>query len=160
MSKKHHNEDAYALSCKAISFLTKAVQKKQDLLSKESQMEDKKILKEVKRFEQDVKNGKLFLPVSLCINLFQKMDKDYAERNVSSTGIGRLGCFLIDYILTHQELSVASQSLYKNNSKSLYRQFEWYNYAVGKIFDLAAQKKHMVLSKKVPLFIDDSRQKN
>ena len=29
----------------------------------------------------------------------EKLNKDYAERNVACTGIGRLGWFLIDYIL-------------------------------------------------------------
>ena len=146
-------EDRFHLSCHAVSFLKKTVEKKQDLLSLQSQIEDKQIYKTVKILENQVDKGEVCIPVDFCIYCFQKLNQDYAERNVASTGIGLLGCFLIDYIFTHRDLSVASRQLYDTKGKrGVYRQNEWYNHAVARLFDLSAKKyKQKIIKNKVDI---------
>ncbi len=143
-------DDAYFLSCQAISFLKEVVQKKQDLLSVSSQMVDRQIYQEVQRLEKRIKRGQISLPVDLCIKCFQKLNKDYAERNISCTGIGALGCFLIDYIFTHRDLKQAARQLYgKKENRGPYIQFEWYNHAIASMFDIAAKEKNNVAKNKI-----------
>ena len=131
----------------AVSFLKQTVSKKQDLLSAQSCAEDAVILKNVHLLEKQMKEGLLSLPMKICVNTFGKLNDMYAERNVSCTGIGALGCFLIEYILTRQDLYKGAKMLYngvgKKDGISL-RQNEWYNHALGRIFDLAGQKKEFV----------------
>lgn len=139
-------------SCDAVSFIKKAVSKKQDLLSDQSRLEDLDILIGVKKLDRQVKNREVVLPIEFCERMFGKMNDMYSERNVACTGIGALGCFLIDYLLTHQKLSIATKNLYRysrEDSSVIYRQNEWYNHALGSIFDLAlAQRKPSFLGKK------------
>jgi hypothetical protein len=153
---KKNKEDAFSLSCQAISFLKESVRKKQDLLSVHSQMEDRFIYQEVLRLEKRVQKGQVSLPVDLCIKCFQKLNKDYAERNIACTGIGRLGCFLIDYIFTHRNLKEAARQLYSTKEeRGVYRQNEWYNHAIAKLLDLSAEnnkknilKNNLAITKK------------
>lgn len=146
--REKNKVDAFFLSCQAISFLKKSVQKKQDLLSEHSQLEDRQIYKKVQYLEKQVKRGQVSLPVDLCIQCFQKLNKDYAERNVACTGIGLLGCFLIDYIFTHRDLRVAAKQLYDTKEeRGVYRQNEWYNHAIAKLLDLSAENYKKQISK-------------
>ena len=131
----------------AVSFLKQSVSKKQDLLSAQSCAEDAVILKKVYLLEKQMKDGQLSLPMKMCVDTFGKLNDMYAERNVSCTGIGALGCFLIEYILTKQDLYKGSKMLYdgvENKTGISLRQNEWYNHALGRIFDLAGQKKELV----------------
>lgn len=150
MMEKINKDRATSLSCQAISFLKKVVSHKQDLLSEKSQREDKLIYLEVLRLEKNVRENKVYLPVDLCLECFQRLNKDYAERNVSCTGIGALGCFLIDYIFTHHDLKQAARDLYgKKENCYPYRQFEWYNHAIASIFDIAAKEKNSIAKNKI-----------
>ena len=136
----------------AVSFLKQSVSKKQDLLSAQSCAEDAIILKTVQLLENKMKEGQLSLPIKECVNTFGKLNDMYAERTVACTGIGALGCFLIEYILTKQDLYKGAKMLYdgveKQNGISL-RQNEWYNHALGRIFDLASPKKELVQRKNI-----------
>ena len=145
---KKNREDAFSLSCQAIAFLKETVSKKQDLLSTRSQMEDKQIYQKVQVLEKRVMRNQVSLPVDLCIRCFQKLNKDYAERNISCTGIGLLGCFLIDYIFTHRDLKIAAKQLYDTKEdRGVYRQNEWYNHAIAKLLDLSAENNKKQISK-------------
>jgi hypothetical protein len=139
-------------SCDAVSFFKAVVGKKQDLLSAQSCAEDAVILKNVRLLEKKMKEGNLLLPMNECVSAFGKLNDMYVERNVSCTGIGALGCFLIEYILTQQDLYKGAKMLYngveKKDGASL-RQNEWYNHALGRIFDLAAQKKELIARKNI-----------
>ena len=132
-------------SCDVIFFIKKAVSKKQDLLSTQSRQEDAEILSIVKQLEKKVINNEVLLPIEFCEKAFARLNNDYCERNVACTGIGALGSFLIDYLLTHQKLAEATKNLYrytKQNKENTPRQNEWYNYAIGRIFDLALEQKN------------------
>lgn len=148
----------------AVSFIKKAVSKKQDLLSNQSRKEDFDILNGVKLIEKQVKNNEVLLPIEFCERMFGKMNDMYAERNVSCTGIGALGSFLIDYLLTHQELSIATKNLYRYSRESTstgFRQNEWYNHALAAIFDIALdlKKTHLIDKKRTVISLNNSREK-
>lgn len=146
--KEQNKEDGLSLSWEAISFIRTAVAKKQDLLSYDSQMDDKRIYQQVELLENMVKAKKISLPIDFCIQSFRKMNKDYAERNVAGTGIGKLGCFLIDYVLQNTELTYASQGLYpkrRNENRDLI-QYEWYNHTIAGLMDLALERKKNCIS--------------
>lgn len=150
MIEKQNKDDAYFLSNQAISFLKRVVSHKQDLLSEKSQREDKIIYREVLQLEKNVRENKICLPVDLCLACFQQLNKDYAERNVSCTGIGALGCFLIDYIFTHRDLKQAARELYgEKENCGPYIQFEWYNHAVASMFDIAGREKNRVAKNEI-----------
>lgn len=145
---ENSKEDVFSLSCDAISFLKKTVSKKQDLLSEKSLREDRLIYEKVVELENRVKKNQVSLPVNLCLFCFQKLNKDYAERNVACTGIGRLGCFLIDYIFTHRDLKRATDDLYgQKGNRGVYRQYEWYNHAIASMLDVASQKRKKQIAK-------------
>ncbi len=132
-------------SDEVILFIKKAISKKQDLLSTWSRQEDVEILSTVEHLQKKMKNKDIILPVEFCEKAFARLNYDYAERNVACTGIGALGCFLIDYLLTYQKLSIATKNLYRfsnQQTEKKLRQNEWYNYAIGRIFDLALEQKN------------------
>lgn len=142
-------------SCDAVSFFKNVVSKKQDLLSAQSCAEDAIILKTVRLLEKQMKENQLLLPIKECVNTFGKLNDMYAERNVACTGIGALGCFLIEYILTKQDLYKGAKMLYdgvEHKDGVSLRQNEWYNHALGRIFDLASQKKELVQRKNIVSF--------
>ncbi len=148
-------------SCEAILFIKNTISKKQDLLSNQSRQEDAEILKTVLYIEKQVKNNKINLPIELCEKAFARLNNDYVERNVACTGIGALGCFLVNYLLTHQKLSIATKNLYRytrQDKADASRQNEWYNYAIGRIFDLALeQKNEKLISKKNSMIIGEKK---
>lgn len=126
------------LEKKVMQFLKNAVFKKQDLLSQESLIEDAKIKKRVLFVENLVKKGKINLNVDFCIALFRHMNRIYNSRNVSGTGIGKLGCFLSGYALTCGGVHKIAEKIYPPHTggrSSVCPQNEWYNHVLGVIFD-------------------------
>ncbi|MBO7244877.1 MAG: hypothetical protein J6V53_06330 [Alphaproteobacteria bacterium] len=151
-------------SDEVILFIKKAISKKQDLLSTWSRQEDAEILSTVEHLQKKMKNKDIILPVEFCEKAFARLNYDYAERNVACTGIGALGCFLIDYLLTYQKLSIATKNLYRfsnQQTEKKLRQNEWYNYAIGRIFDLALDQKNKtnIIEKRNVISVSKGREK-
>ena len=157
--KEQKKEDSLSLSWETISFLKDTVSKKQNLLSYDSQMDDRRIYQQVELIEQMVKVKQISLPVDFCVKCFHKLNKDYAERNVAGTGIGKLGSFLIDYVLNNTDLARASRMLYpsRTDKKNNLIQYEWYNHTIAGLMDLALERKKTQIAKSKIMGIQQSK---